>query len=57
MWRYGTYRSDVVRRLTVPEFRSTVDEVVFALSDESNALVDLFFNVASQFRPEEMITG
>ncbi|MGE4326201.1 MAG: LysR family transcriptional regulator [Pseudodonghicola sp.] len=57
MWRYGTYRSDVVRRLMVPEFRSTVDEVVFALSDESNPLVDLFFNVATQFRPEEMITG
>lgn len=57
MWRYGTYRSDVVRRLMVPEFRSTVDEVVFALSDESNPLVDLFFNVATQFRPEEMVTG
>ncbi|MGD9865687.1 MAG: LysR family transcriptional regulator substrate-binding protein, partial [Pseudodonghicola sp.] len=57
MWRYGTYRSDVVRRLTVPEFRSTVDEVVFALSDESNGLVDLFFNVAAQFRPEQMTTG
>ncbi|WP_028095270.1 LysR family transcriptional regulator [Pseudodonghicola xiamenensis] len=57
MWRYGTYRSDVVQRLTVPEFRSRVDEVVFALSDETNPLVDLFFNVASQFRPEEMITG
>lgn len=57
MWRYGTYRSDVVRRLAVPEFRSTVDEVVFALSDESSTLVDLFFNVAAQFRPEQMITG
>ncbi|CUH65075.1 HTH-type transcriptional activator CmpR [Thalassovita gelatinovora] len=52
MWRYGTYRSDTVRRIRVPEFRSTVDEVVFALADERNALTDLFFNVARQFRPE-----
>ncbi|MDK3019943.1 LysR family transcriptional regulator [Pseudodonghicola flavimaris] len=56
MWRYGTYRADVVRRLPVPEFRSRVDEVVFALADDRNALVDLFFNVAAQFRPEEMMT-
>ena len=52
MWRYGTYRSDTVRRIKVPEFRSSVDEVVFALSDERNALIDLFFNIASQFRPD-----
>lgn len=52
MWRYGTYRSDTVRRIRVPEFRSSVDEVVFALSDERNALIDLFFNIASQFRPD-----
>ena len=55
MWRFGTYRSDIVRRLPVPEFRSTVDEVVFALADEKNALVDVFFNVAGQFRPETIM--
>ncbi|WP_212523580.1 LysR family transcriptional regulator [Actibacterium sp. MT2.3-13A] len=57
MWRFGTYRSDIVRRVPVPEFRSTVDEVVFALADERNPLVDLFFNVAGQFRPEAMMRG
>ncbi|TDK48971.1 LysR family transcriptional regulator [Antarcticimicrobium luteum] len=55
MWRFGTYRADTVRRIRVPEFRSTVDEVVFALADEKNALVDLFFNVAGQFRPETIM--
>lgn len=55
MWRFGTYRADTVRRIPVPEFRSTVDEVVFALADERNALVDLFFNVAGQFRPETIM--
>lgn len=54
MWRYGTYRSDTVRRIRVPEFRSSVDEVVFALADERNALIDLFFNIAEQFRPDAM---
>ncbi|KFE34541.1 LysR family transcriptional regulator [Thioclava atlantica] len=52
MWRFGTYRSDTVRRVQVPEFGSTVDEVVFALADERNALIDLFFNAAEQFQPE-----
>lgn len=55
MWRFGTYRSDAVRRIRVPEFASTVDEVVFALADERNALADLFFNVAGQLRPEVMM--
>lgn len=52
MWRFGTYRSDTVRRIPVPEFRSTVDEVVFALADEQNALIDLFFKIAAQFRTD-----
>lgn len=51
MWRHGTFRSDTVRRIRVPEFLSSVDEVVFALADERNALVDLFFNIAGQFFP------
>ncbi len=52
MWRFGTYRSDTVHRIKVPEFRSRVDEVVFALADERNVLIDLFFTVAAQFRPD-----
>ncbi|MTJ03742.1 MAG: hypothetical protein FH759_03470 [Sediminimonas qiaohouensis] len=55
MWRFGTYRSDTLRRIRVPEFASTVDEVVFALADERNSLVDLFFNVARQLRPDVLI--
>lgn len=55
MWRYGTYRSDTVRRISVPEFRSRVDEVVFSLADEKNAVIDLFFNTASQFLPDALM--
>ncbi|OOY11929.1 LysR family transcriptional regulator [Thioclava marina] len=51
MWRFGTYRTDTVRRLLIREIRSTVDEVVFALKDERNELIELFFNAASQIDP------
>ncbi|QPZ90158.1 LysR family transcriptional regulator [Thioclava electrotropha] len=51
MWRFGTYRTDTVRRLLIRDIRSTVDEVVFALKDERNELIELFFNAASQIDP------
>ncbi len=50
MWRHGTYRSDTVRRIAVPEFQSGSEEAVFALSDERNALVDLVFSLAEGYR-------
>lgn len=50
MWRHGTVRNDAVRRIAVPELGAKVEEVVFALSDERNDVVDYFFTVASQFR-------
>lgn len=56
MWRSGTFRSDTVRRIPVSEFQSTVDEVVFALADERNALIELVFNVAAQPSPDLMRT-
>jgi DNA-binding transcriptional LysR family regulator len=50
MWRHGTFRSDLVRRIAVPEFRSDSEETVFALADERNAVVDLFFHAADSWR-------
>ena len=49
MWRGGTRRTDTVRRLRVPDLTGAVEEVVFALADEKNAVVDLFFRAAEEF--------
>jgi hypothetical protein len=43
-------RTDTVRRLDVPDLGSPVEEVVFALKEERNPLVDLFFNAAETYR-------
>lgn len=51
MWRHGTYRTDTVRRIAVPELEPGAEEVVFALSDERNPVVDLVFSTASLWRP------
>jgi len=50
MWKNGTYRADLVHRIALPEIRSSAEEVVFALADERNTLVDLFFGAAEEFR-------
>ena len=50
MWRDGTCRTDTVQRLAVPEMSGRVEEVVFALADERNQIVDLFFAAAQEFR-------
>lgn len=50
MWHHGSARNDAVRRIAVPELGAKVEEVVFALSDEKNDIVDHFFVMASQFR-------
>ena len=47
MWRYGTHRADAVRRIRVPELQPGAEEVVFALDDERNPVVDLVFSTAS----------
>lgn len=44
MWRYGTMRTDTVKRLEIPNLGPAVEEVVFAFKEERNPLVDLFFN-------------
>jgi DNA-binding transcriptional LysR family regulator len=49
MWRHGTFRTDTVRRLTVPDFSASTQEVVFALADEKNEMVDLFFSAAADY--------
>lgn len=50
MWRHGTMRTDTVKRLDVPDLGAAVEEVVFALEEERNPLVDLFFNAAKIYR-------
>lgn len=52
MWRHGSVRSDMVRRIRVPEFGPGAEECVFALSDERNPVVDLFFLAAESWRAE-----
>lgn len=49
MWRHGTWRTDTVRRLAVPEFRVATEEVAFALADERNGMVDQFLAVAADY--------
>lgn len=51
MWRHGTHRSDTVSRITVSDMRGSFEEIVFALAEERNAPVDLFFHAAAAFRP------
>lgn len=48
MWRHGTFRSDAVRRLNVPEMGRGVEEVAFALADERNEMVRLFLATADE---------
>lgn len=50
MWRHGTMRTDTVNRLEIPDLGPAVEEVVFALKEERNPLVDLFFNAAETHR-------
>lgn len=50
MWRHGTMRTDTVKRLDIPDLGSAVEEVVFALKEERNPLVDLFFKAAENYR-------
>ncbi|WP_375571414.1 LysR family transcriptional regulator [Seohaeicola saemankumensis] len=50
MWRHGTMRTDTVIRLDIPAMGAAVEEVVFALKEERNPLVDLFFKAAENYR-------
>ncbi|ADZ70605.1 Transcriptional regulator, LysR family protein [Polymorphum gilvum SL003B-26A1] len=53
MWRHGTARTDVVRRLTVPEMVKEYEESAFALADEKSLLHDAFFATVRAFRAEQ----
>lgn len=50
MWRYGTGRSDTIRRIDVTGFGPPCAESVFRLKESRGALPDAFFNVARVFR-------
>jgi LysR family transcriptional regulator, low CO2-responsive transcriptional regulator len=47
MWRHGTQRTDMVRRLPIADLTAPSDEVAFALADERNQMVDLFLTLAA----------
>lgn len=49
MWRLGTCRTDMFRCVAVTELAQASQEVVFALGDERNVVIDLFFGTAEQF--------
>lgn len=57
MWRNGTYRTDTVRKLAVPEFSAPTEEVAFALADERNEMVDLFLAEAANFAQIDALPG
>ncbi|MDP2085713.1 MAG: LysR family transcriptional regulator [Gemmobacter sp.] len=47
MWRHGTQRTDMVRRLPIIDLSAPSEEVAFALADERNQMVDLFLALAA----------
>jgi DNA-binding transcriptional LysR family regulator len=47
MWRHGTQRTDMVRRLPIIDMSAPSEEVAFALADERNQMVDLFLALAA----------
>lgn len=49
MWRLGTNRIEAVRRIAVPELSAPSQEVVFALADERNVVIDLVLGAAERF--------
>jgi LysR family transcriptional regulator, low CO2-responsive transcriptional regulator len=57
MWRFGTYRNDAVRRIPISDLRSTSEEVVFAMADERNSLLDMFFHAAERFSAHDQAPG
>lgn len=48
MWRFGTLRTDTVRRLAIEGVSAQCEEVAFALADERNEMVDLFLACAAE---------
>lgn len=57
MWRFGTHRNDAVRRIPISDLRSTSEEVVFAMADERNSLLDMFFHAAERFSAHDQAPG
>jgi len=47
IWRFGTSRNDTVRRIAVNGMPAPTQEIVFALADENNPLIDIFFNLSA----------
>jgi DNA-binding transcriptional LysR family regulator len=53
MWRHGTQRTDMVRRLPIIDLSASSEEVAFALADERNQMVDLFLALAADHARSE----
>jgi DNA-binding transcriptional LysR family regulator len=52
MWRFGTGRTDIVRRVPVSDMHRQYEEVVFSLGDERSLLFNAFFSTVEAFRNE-----
>lgn len=50
MWRFGTGRSDSIRRVPIIDIGPRCPESVFRLSETSDPLIDAFFGKARIFR-------
>lgn len=50
MWRNGTGRTDVVKRVPVTDMQRAFEEVAFTLSSEKSLLVEAFFMAVTGFR-------
>jgi len=52
MWRNGTGRKDIVRRVPVREMQKVYEEVAFALASEDSIVVNSFFLTVQSFRQD-----
>jgi len=49
MWEHGTFRTDKVRRITVPDLGRDVEEVAVSLSDDGNSVLEIFMSAAAAY--------
>ncbi len=55
MWRNGTGRTDVVRRVPVSEMHKVFEEVAFTLATENSMLLEAFFMTVTSFRNDSFV--
>jgi len=50
IWKFGTSRTDGVKRLTIEDLSRSYDEIAFALKDSTSRVVEAFFGAATFWR-------